>query len=107
MGCEFGQWREWNHDASLDWELLQSPLHDGLHRLVQHLNYLYKSEPALWDLDDTYEGFEWIDFSDAVNSVVVFMRKSRHGDIIIFIVNATPVVRYAYQVGVPVAGYYR
>ena len=94
MGGEFGQWREWNHDASLDWGLLQSPLHDGLRRLVQHLNYLYKSEPALWDLDDTYEGFEWIDFHDAENSVVAWMRKSREGEMIVFIVNATPVVRY-------------
>ena len=56
MGGEFGQWREWNHDASLDWGLLQSPLHDGVHHLVQHLNYLYKSDPALWDVDDAYEG---------------------------------------------------
>jgi 1,4-alpha-glucan branching enzyme len=107
MGGEFGQWREWNHDASLDWGLLQSPLHDGLRRLVQHLNYLYKSEPALWDQDDSYEGFEWIDFRDAENSVVVWMRKSREGEIIIFIVNATPVVRYAYHLGAPEAGYYR
>jgi 1,4-alpha-glucan branching enzyme len=107
MGGEFGQWREWNHDASLDWGLLQSPLHDGLRRLVQHLNYLYKSEPALWDLDDTFEGFEWIDFHDAENSVVAWMRKSQEGEVIVFIVNATPVVRYGYHIGVPEAGYYR
>ena len=61
------------------------PRHDGLRRLVQHLNYIYKSEPALWDLDDTYEGFEWIDFHDADNSVVAFMRKSREGDVIVFV----------------------
>ncbi len=107
MGGEFGQWREWNHDASLDWGLLQSPLHDGIRRLVQHLNYLYKSEPALWDLDDAYEGFEWIDFHDAENSVVAWMRKSREGEVIVFIVNATPVVRYQYRIGVPGTGYYR
>jgi 1,4-alpha-glucan branching enzyme len=107
MGGEFGQWREWNHDASLDWGLLQSPLHDGLRRLVQHLNYLYKSEPALWDLDDTYEGFEWIDFHDAENSVVAWIRKSREGETILFIINATPMVRYAYHIGAPGAGYYR
>src|SRR6188472_1620848 len=107
MGSEFGQRREWNHDASLDWGLLQSPLHDGLRRLVQHLNYLYKSEPALWDLDDAYEGFEWIDFHDAENSVVAWVRKSRDGEIIVFIVNATPVVHYGYHIGAPGAGFYR
>ncbi|MGI9114679.1 MAG: 1,4-alpha-glucan branching protein GlgB [Chthoniobacterales bacterium] len=107
MSGEFGQWREWNHDKELDWYLAASPLHDGLRRLVQHLNYLYKSEPALWDLDDTYDGFEWIDFSDAANSVVSFIRKSREGDVIVFVINATPVVRYEYAVGVPRAGYYR
>ena len=107
MGGEFGQPNEWNHDTSLDWELLKLPRHDGLHRLVQHLNYVYKSEPALWQLDDTYEGFDWIDFHDADNSVVSFLRKSREGDIIAFVVNATPVVRYNYRLGVPEPGFYR
>jgi 1,4-alpha-glucan branching enzyme len=107
MGGEFGQWHEWNHDTQLDWHLTKSPLHDGLRRLTQHLNHIYKTDPALWELDDIYDGFEWIDFSDAANSVVAFARKSRGGDIIIFIVNATPVVRYAYRVGAPRAGYYR
>jgi 1,4-alpha-glucan branching enzyme len=107
MGGEFGQGREWNHDRELDWELLQLPRHDGLRRLVQHLNYVYKTEPALWDLDDTHEGFEWIDFHDADNSVVAFMRKSRAGDVIIFAVNATPLVRHGYRLGVPGAGFYR
>ena len=78
-----------------------------MRRLTQHLNYVYKNEPALWDQDDTYEGFEWIDFHDADNSVVAFMRKSRSGDVIAFVVNATPVVRYDYRLGVPQAGYYR
>jgi 1,4-alpha-glucan branching enzyme len=107
MGGEFGQWREWNHDQSLDWHLLEQPRHDGLRRLVQHLNFTYKNEPALWDQDDTYEGFEWIDFHDADNSVVAFMRKSRGGDVIAFVVNATPIVRYDYRLGVPKAGFYR
>jgi 1,4-alpha-glucan branching enzyme len=107
MGSEFGQWDEWNHDTSLDWHLLDLPRHDGLRRLVQHLNYIYKSEPALWQQDDTYEGFEWIDFHDADNSVVSFMRKSREGEIVLFVVNATPIVRHDYRLGVPHAGYYR
>ncbi len=107
MGGEFGQWREWNHDQSLDWHLLDEPPHDGLRRLVQHLNYVYKNEAALWDQDDSYDGFEWIDFHDADNSVVAFMRKSRKGDVIAFVVNATPMVRYNYRLGVPHAGFYR
>jgi 1,4-alpha-glucan branching enzyme len=107
MGGEFGQEREWNHDRSLDWHLAELPRHDGLRRLVQHLNYVYKNEPALWDLDDTYEGFEWIDFHDADNSVVSFMRRSRAGDLLVFIINATPVVRHGYRIGAPAAGFYR
>jgi 1,4-alpha-glucan branching enzyme len=107
MGGEFGQWNEWNHDTSLDWQLAGLPPHDGLRRLVQHLNYIYKSEPALWQQDDTYEGFEWIDFHDADNSVVSFMRKSLEGETVVFVVNATPVVRHDYRLGVPHAGFYR
>jgi 1,4-alpha-glucan branching enzyme len=107
MGGEFGQRNEWNHDTSLEWELLKLPRHDGLRRLVQHLNYVYKGEPALWQLDDTYEGFDWIDLHDADNSVVSFLRKSRDGDIVPFVVNATPVVRYNYRLGVPEPGFYR
>ena len=83
------------------------PQHDGLRRLVQHLNYIYKSEPALWQQDDSYEGFEWIDFHDADNSVISFLRKSREGEVVVFIVNATPVVRHDYRLGVPHAGFYR
>src|SRR5438874_1786125 len=107
MGGEFGQRNEWNHDTSLDWQLVSLPSHDGLRRLVQHLNYIYKSEPALWQLDDTYEGFEWIDFHDSENSVVAFMRRSGDGGTIVFAVNATPVVRHGYRLGVPGAGFYR
>jgi 1,4-alpha-glucan branching enzyme len=107
MGGEFGQRNEWNHDTSLDWQLVDLPRHDGLRRLVQHLNYIYKSEPALWQLDDTYEGFDWIDLHDADNSVVSFLRKSREGDVVAFVVSATPVVRYDYRLGVPESGFYR
>ncbi len=107
MGGEFGQANEWNHDTQLDWELLKLPRHDGLRRLVQHLNYTYKNESALWQLDDTYDGFDWIDFHDADKSVVSFLRKSRDGDVVVFIVNATPEVRYNYRLGVPEAGFYR
>jgi 1,4-alpha-glucan branching enzyme len=116
MGGEFGQRNEWNHDTQLDWELLKLPRHDGLRRLVQHLNYTYKNEPALWQFDDTYDGFEWIDFNDADNSVVSFLRKSRddapatpersdagrrHHRLV---VNATPVA-YNHRLGVPESGF--
>ena len=106
MGGEFGQWREWDHNTSLDWHLCNYPEHDGLKRLIVHLNWLYRNEPALYDLDDTYEGFEWIDFHDSDNSVVAFMRKSRNGETLVFVVNATPVPREWYRVGVSGEGYY-
>jgi 1,4-alpha-glucan branching enzyme len=106
MGSEFGQWREWNHDSSLDWHLSGLAQHDGLKRLVIHLNWLYKSEPALFDQDDSYEGFEWIDFHDSDHSVIAFMRKSREGQLLVFVVNATPVPREAYRIGVNGAGWY-
>ncbi len=107
MGGEFGQFREWNHDRGLDWELLEQPRHDGLRRLVQDLNRVYRNEAALWEMDDTHEGFEWIDFHDADNCVVAFLRRSRAGEILVFIVNATPVVRQHYRLGVPHDGFYR
>ncbi len=106
QGGEFGQWEEWNYNKSLDWHLLQYPLHDGLRRMVQHLNYLYKKEPAFWSLDDTYEGFEWVDFHDADDSVLSFVRKGSDGSCILFVVNATPVVRHDYRVGAPGEGWY-
>ena len=107
MGGEFGQWQEWAHARSLDWHLLKGARNDGLLRLVQHLNYLYKNEPAFYEIDDSYEGFEWIDFNDSDNSVVSFIRKSSAGEVILFVVNATPMVRENYRVGVPGAGFYQ
>ena len=107
MGGEFGQWSEWNHNKSLDWHLLAAPMHDGLRRLVQHLNWLYQNEPALYTLDGSYAGFEWIDFHDADHSVVAFLRRGENGDAIVFVVNATPVARHNYRIGAPEAGFYR
>jgi 1,4-alpha-glucan branching enzyme len=107
MGGEFGQSREWNYDAGLDWWLLDFQEHAGLRRLIQHINWLYKSEPALWELDDTYEGFEWIDFHDADNCVVAFMRKARTAPPLVFVINATPMIRENYRLGVPGEGFYQ
>ncbi len=106
QGIEFGQWAEWSHEHSIDWHLTQYAPHDGLRRLVQHLNWLYQNEPALSELDDSYEGYEWIDFNDSDNSVWSFMRKARDGSVIAFIVNATPVVRGGYRIGVNAPGWY-
>jgi len=106
QGIEFGQWAEWNHAKSLDWDLARRPLHDGLRRLIQHLNALYTSETALFELDDSSDGFEWVDFNDSDNCVWSFLRKSRDGQTILFVINATPVVRGGYRVGVPAGGWY-
>ena len=105
QGIEFGQWREWNHNQGLDWHLRQNPMHDGLRRLVQHLNWLYVHEPAYYELDDSSEGFEWIDSNDSDNTVWSFMRKGRN-QTLVFVVNATPVVRGGYRLGVSAPGFY-
>lgn len=106
QGIEFGQFSEWKHAFSLDWHLTEQHLNQGMRRLMQHLNWLYTHEPSFYELDDSYEGYEWIDFGDADNSVWSFMRKSRNGERILFVVNATPVVRGGYRVGVPQPGFY-
>ena len=74
MGGEFGQWREWNHDSSLDWQLLDEPDHRGLQSLVRDLNRLYRAEPALWEADIDPKGFEWIDANNADENIIAFMR---------------------------------
>jgi 1,4-alpha-glucan branching enzyme len=108
MGDEFGQVREWTHDESLEWHVLQYPLHRGINMWVKDLNKLYKKERALHELDFAPEGFEWIDFHDWDQSIVSFIRKGKHTDEIVLVVfNATPVVRNHYTVGVPHGGYWR
>jgi 1,4-alpha-glucan branching enzyme len=108
MGIEFGQWREWSEERSLDWHLLEEgPLHSGMQRFVQSLNVLYHSLDAMWRCDFTHEGFEWVDFRDVEQSVVTFVRRSRPGDEVLFAFNFTPVPRHHYRIGVPAAGFYR
>ena len=105
MGGEFGQWREWVHDGSLDWDLLNYPLHAGLQRWVQDLNRLYRSEPALHEMDCHPAGFEWIDCDDADSSTVTLIRKGKSSSTIILVVcNFTPVPRYSYRLGSPRSG---
>ncbi|UCH87830.1 MAG: 1,4-alpha-glucan branching protein GlgB [Dehalococcoidia bacterium] len=108
MGAEFGQWQEWHHDGSLDWHLAQYDRHAGLQRLVEDLNRLYTSEPALHELDCDPAGFEWIDASDSQSSSLSFIRKGRSTDDIVLVVcNFTPVPRHSYRVGVPQGGFWR
>ncbi|CAN5354590.1 1,4-alpha-glucan branching protein GlgB [soil metagenome] len=108
MGGELGQWREWSEARSLDWELLDYPLHAGMQSWVRDLNALYRREPAFWQRDYTYEGFEWIDFHDYENSVVSFMRRGDNvEEELLFVCNFTPVPRMGYRIGVPRAGHYR
>ena len=105
MGCEFGQEREWNHDQSLDWHLLEDPMHRGVQSLVRDLNKVYRQFPALHQLDTDPEGFEWIDASDAEGSVFLFLRKGRDGvPPVVVACNMTPTVRTDYRVGVPQGG---
>ena len=104
MGCEFGQWREWNHDQQLDWYLLQYPEHRGVQKLVSDLNQLYREEPALHEQDDVPQGFQWLIGDDATNSVYAWLRWSKAGKPVLVVANFTPVPREAYRVGVPEAG---
>ncbi|MCB9772203.1 MAG: 1,4-alpha-glucan branching protein GlgB [Candidatus Omnitrophica bacterium] len=108
MGCEFGQWDEWNHEKSLDWHLLQYPAHAGILQCVKDLNNLYKTEPALYQTDFLSEGFHCVDSSDSQQSVISFLRKTQHPqDDLLIVCNFTPALRCAYRVGVPQSGYWR
>ncbi|NEV61256.1 1,4-alpha-glucan branching protein GlgB [Thiorhodococcus minor] len=108
QGCEFGQGREWNFAASLDWELLERPQHQGLQQLVSDLNRLYKTLPALHEVDFEPSGFEWIDCHDSSQSVLSYVRKSKSGkEIVAAVFNFTPVPRGNYRIGVPAPGFYR
>jgi 1,4-alpha-glucan branching enzyme len=105
MGGEFGQWNEWNHESSLDWYLLDDPAHQGMQRWVRDLNHFYREQAAMHQLDFKCRGFEWVDFHDAENSVVTFIRKgSNPNDMILVACNFTPVPRENYIVGVPRGG---
>jgi 1,4-alpha-glucan branching enzyme len=108
MGGEFGQGQEWDHDRSLDWHLLEKPLHAGLQGFVRDLNRTYASEPALHEVDFDANGFRWIDCNDAENSIVSLIRRAKDGvDFVVAVLNFTPVPRENYRVGVPDEGTYR
>jgi 1,4-alpha-glucan branching enzyme len=107
MGGEFGQRREWQHEESLEWHVLGYPLHAGVQRWVRDLNRLYRSTPALHQLDFSEAGFQWIDCDDADVSVISFLRRSAAGELILVACNFTPVPREAYRIGVPRGGRWR
>jgi 1,4-alpha-glucan branching enzyme len=107
MGQEFGQWREWSHEQSLDWHLLEGPLHAGLQRYMEDLNRHYRQEHALHQQDFAAAGFEWIDCNDHESSVISLIRRATdQDDFVVAVLNWTPIARHGYRVGVPEPGYY-
>ena len=107
MGGELGQKREWQHEESLEWHVLQYPLHAGVQRWVEDLNRFYRGEPALYELDFGPDGFEWIDANDAETGVISFLRKGKRAeDVVLVVCNLTPVVRDNYRLGVPRGGHW-
>ncbi len=108
MGQEFAQRREWTEAHSLDWDLLQHDSHRGIQKLITDLNHLYAAEPALHQVEFDWHGFEWIDANDSDNSVLSFIRRGKNPeDVVVAVINATPVVRGGYRLGVPNPGLYR
>ena len=107
MGCDIGQTSEWNHDQSLPWHLLHWPVHYTLQTMVKEINWLYRREPSMYEVDDSFAGFEWIDFRDSEASVIAFVRFAKdRADFLVFVCNFTPVPRHGYRIGVPSAGEY-
>ena len=105
MGGEIGQYNEWNYNASLDWNLLKYPVHNGLNKLVKDLNKVYKKYPALYENQFSSEGFEWISYNDSQNSVLCYLRKGKSSkDDLVIICNFTPTVLNNYRIGIPKPG---
>jgi 1,4-alpha-glucan branching enzyme len=108
MGNDIGQHNEWNHSSSLDWFVLDYDYNKKLNHFFKDLNHLYRNSPALYEVDFSGEGFQWVDFSDSDSSVASFLRRSKDNkEILLFTFNFTPVPRENYQLGVPYAGYFR
>ena len=108
MGGEIGQWSEWNEAWELDWTLLDHDFHRKLQAYVKALNKLYVEQPALHQVDFSWEGFQWIDFHDVDNGIVSFVRRAKDpNDFMVVLANFTPVPREGYRVGVPAPGFYR
>jgi len=108
MGCEIGQTTEWNYQSSVSWDLLNFPIHRGLQTLVRDLNRLYVNEPAMYEVDFHWDGFQWVDLNDIENSVISFLRFSAGREQkLMFVCNFTPMVRRDYKIAVEHDGFYR
>ena len=108
MGGEFAQGREWNHDTSLEWHLLDDPMHKGVQSLIRDLNHAYQELPALHQKDSEPDGFEWLELHDSQQSVLAYLRRGRDEERpVVVLCNFTPMARYDYRIGVPLPGYYR
>jgi 1,4-alpha-glucan branching enzyme len=108
MGGEFGQWREWNETESLDWHLLETPIHKGVQALIQDLNKIYAKHGELWEADSDPSGFQWIEVDNAGENVLAFRRIApSSGKEIISVSNFSPVIREVHRLGLPRAGRYK
>jgi 1,4-alpha-glucan branching enzyme len=108
MGGELAEWDEWNDGGSLHWNLLEYAEHQGVHSLVRDLNRVYRETPALWEVDFEPAGFRWLEANDASGNVLAFARLDANGERpLVCVLNLSPVPRYDYRVGMPVAGRWR
>jgi 1,4-alpha-glucan branching enzyme len=108
MGGEFAQWKEWNHDESLEWHALEYPSHRGIQQWVKDLNHLYRNEPALYELDFSNDGFEWVDCHDWEQSIISFVRKGeKNGEVFLIVCNFANVPRNNYILGAPLGGFWK
>lgn len=108
MGQEFGQMDEWNENKSLEWELLEYPIHKNMQSYVKALNFLYREHPALYEEDYMPDGFEWINCMDSANNIAAFLRKTdKPEETLLFVCNFAPVEHEKYKVGVPFPGKYK
>ncbi len=107
MGNDIGQWREWNHEAEVEWQLLRYESHRALQRYVRDLNALYRQEAALHELDGEPSGFEWVDCHDSEQSTLSYLRRARNGETVLVLLNFTPVPRKGFRVGVEQPGFWR
>jgi 1,4-alpha-glucan branching enzyme len=107
MGCEFAQRREWDHDGQLAWEELEAPAHHGVLKLVRDLNRLYRDTPALYGMDDSPEGFAWLQLHNRAQSILAWQRSAAENSLVVVVVNLTPQLHHDYRLGVPRAGWYQ
>ena len=104
MGSEFGQFIEWNFKQGLDWLLLNYPMHKAMQDYCRALNEFYTQHRALWDVDDSWDGFQWLNVNDADRSAIAFLRTSRNGHKVVCVCNFTPVFYDDFVFGLPKAG---